>query len=1272
MPQAAAFVVYKVGAVIGTKLAIAIADAAIKIAFLAAVDAMLRPDQRIKQNPRYDVTTRSGTEPVRIVYGEDLVSGPVGFNNVTGNENQFLHFTIPLAGHEVHEMSDIWLDDRVITTSQWPWAGDGSNGEVNNTSLLYGKNTPGAAFGLKYGTVNQTANGSLVADFSEWTNNHRGREIAWVWCKFILGDKTTKIWEGGPPQNIRVKIKGKKVYDPRKDSINGGSGTHRLADSTTWEWSDNPILCTVDYIRDADLGMGLSDDLFDWAEVIAEANYCDALVNVPDGTEKRYTCNGTLLTTVEHRDNIRSLLSSFNGRFTFMQGKLHITAARYILPTKTIDETWLAGDVAAQSGPAKSDRFNTIKAIYTDAANFYKRTETAELSGTTYINRDGGEILNRELLLEFTKSNTMAQRITLYQLQQTDDQLTVTLKCNYKALQLGMHEFVNLNISQWGWTNKLFRVVGWKFADLGTENQGIELALKEETATNYNDPDAGDYVTYTPSGVIVFPGKDIPAPSNPSATGVIGGNIIRWTKPAQDDGWTGIRVYGSTANDFGTATEIAEVGKSSYVYHEFSDEATWYYWIVAYRGGYESTRVPNTTTTSTTATGLKGTAGASAGTDLYNEAQVLLFNKDIANDRFLASHVGSLNFNAYMGIQLGNLERPAGWYRSGGAGAISYVNPEIRDRAIFPAGQSVSSVAIPYNGFDHFNIILLAQSSSGTASVTIRVFEYDTELLPSGKSVIGEATNAEPEVQAATRTITRNTWNVSDANMQLAHGNNYRPTSTCKWFSIAIESNVDLWVDWYVCYSKADFTSDNNNWSDVFDDDGFRPDDNATFNNGNLADLDTVGPDEVDSDALDQEIILATLFEMHTVGKDSFTDTTAGIWLGYHAGAYKINIGDANHFFKWDGVDLDISGINISNGGGGYQESIGIGSGALAVEGNTGQNVAIGTNTLNDLTTGVNNVAIGYVALDQITTGQGNVAIGTGAGGSITGAAGTNTFIGVFAGLNLGTSSSGNVCIGYNTGPTISSTQSNKLYIHNNLTSLPLILGDFSSRDLDFHGDVHIDDVASGSSGTLTVDGTAFIAERLEHIGDSNTYLRFTADTVDLYAGGIQVFQGTVLGAGTNRTWLPITDNTYDLGTSSFRWDDIYATNNVIQTSDKRRKTNITNIDPKIAVKIVKLLRFVNYMWKSYKQKSSDKDLDGKLRTFSRTHWGIIAQEFEDVLEEVGLTPANVAAFIYDAEADVYGMRYGELIPLLGSALQDVLDRLERIEEHLGLGTKVD
>jgi len=47
---------------------------------------------------------------------------------------------------------------------------------------------------------------------------------------------------------------------------------------------------------------------------------------------------------------------------------------------------------------------------------------------------------------------------------------------------------------------------------------------------------------------------------------------------------------------------------------------------------------------------------------------------------------------------------------------------------------------------------------------------------------------------------------------------------------------------------------------------------------------------------------------IRTLGKDNYASATAGFWLGYDTDKYKLNIGDASEYLKWDGVNLSIKG----------------------------------------------------------------------------------------------------------------------------------------------------------------------------------------------------------------------------------------------------------------------------------------------------------------------------------------------------------------------------
>jgi Chaperone of endosialidase len=109
----------------------------------------------------------------------------------------------------------------------------------------------------------------------------------------------------------------------------------------------------------------------------------------------------------------------------------------------------------------------------------------------------------------------------------------------------------------------------------------------------------------------------------------------------------------------------------------------------------------------------------------------------------------------------------------------------------------------------------------------------------------------------------------------------------------------------------------------------------------------------------------------------------------------------------------------------------------------------------------------------------------------------------------------------------------------------------------------------------------------------------------------------------------PTVDNAADLGTSSLRYKDIYASNSVIQTSDLRLKKNIKQLP--YGLQEVLQLRPVTFEWKNSKDESI------KL--------GLIAQEIQTLIPEV----VNVG----DDELKMLGVKYADLIPVLIKAIQE-------------------
>lgn len=79
-------------------------------------------------------------------------------------------------------------------------------------------------------------------------------------------------------------IEGRKLYDPRLDSTNGGAGSHRLATPSTWAYSTNPSLALADWLYSSTYG---ANDPPLWSSVITAANANDALVGSPSETHRR-------------------------------------------------------------------------------------------------------------------------------------------------------------------------------------------------------------------------------------------------------------------------------------------------------------------------------------------------------------------------------------------------------------------------------------------------------------------------------------------------------------------------------------------------------------------------------------------------------------------------------------------------------------------------------------------------------------------------------------------------------------------------------------------------------------------------------------------------------------------------------------------------------------------------------------------------------------------------------------------------------------------------
>ena len=169
--------------------------------------------------------------------------------------------------------------------------------------------------------------------------------------------------------------------------------------------------------------------------------------------------------------------------------------------------------------------------------------------------------------------------------------------------------------------------------------------------------------------------------------------------------------------------------------------------------------------------------------------------------------------------------------------------------------------------------------------------------------------------------------------------------------------------------------------------------------------------------------------------------------------------------------------------------------------------------------------------------------------------------------------------------------------------------------------------------------------------------------------GGIGTFSSTTFiygtGGGVTDTGLTFAngqivpcngsgvgqDDVFDLGTGSNRFDDVFATNGTINTSDGNEKQDIeelTEAEQRVAVAAKGLLR--KFRWKSRVEEKGDD---------ARIHFGIIAQDLQAAFEAEGLDAGRYAMFTNSIWTDEetgeersrMGVRYNQLLAFIIAAI---------------------
>jgi len=437
------------------------------------------------------VNQDSNNASIPIVYGERKIGISRVFVESSGSDNANLYIAGILCeggGSGIQSVEEIYIDDKLVT-----WSGaltDGTLRTVNSSDANFFK---GGASLISvqafYGLDNQSAS-SILDETTNWTSDHKLSGVAYVAFKFSWNQDAFSSLP-----DIKVIVKGKKIYDPRLDSTKGGSGSHRQDDPTTWAYSDNSSLVLLDYLRNVRYGKGLPNDAFEtnYDSFKTSANDCDTLVTPYSGGSdiKIFRTNAVLDTSQKVIDNVKDLLAPMRALFTYTQGKYRLIVEGIGSSVLSLNSNNIIGGIKIY-GEKKNTKYNRVIGTFVNPAKDWQEDTIsfppADDSGlpladqyATLLAEDNNTPLDGNFEFRNITNPYQAEELCEIILRRSRNALGVEVLCTSEALNLSIGDIVDLTYSTGGISAKPFRVMNIAINSDST----VELELTEHQDSFY-------------------------------------------------------------------------------------------------------------------------------------------------------------------------------------------------------------------------------------------------------------------------------------------------------------------------------------------------------------------------------------------------------------------------------------------------------------------------------------------------------------------------------------------------------------------------------------------------------------------------------------------------------------------------------------------------------------------------------------------------------------------------------------------------------------------
>jgi len=261
-----------------------------------------------------------------------------------------------------------------------------------------------------------------------------------------------------------------------------------------------------DYITNTQYGGAVDPAFVDISSVAALNAYADEVITyTPSGggsaTQARYRMNGVIdagQTVLSNLDKIMTCSDSWMA-YNAAKGQWSIVINKAETASYAFDDDNIIGEVRV-SATDITQSINQVEAKFPDkgARDQPNFVNIATPSGLLYPNEPVNKYsVTYDLCNDSVQAQYLANRI----LEQAREDLIVSFSTTYYGIQVDAGAVVSVTNSDYGWSNKLFRVVKVNEASLPDGSLGAKLELSEYSAAVYDDFDITQYVSVPNSDI---------------------------------------------------------------------------------------------------------------------------------------------------------------------------------------------------------------------------------------------------------------------------------------------------------------------------------------------------------------------------------------------------------------------------------------------------------------------------------------------------------------------------------------------------------------------------------------------------------------------------------------------------------------------------------------------------------------------------------------------------------------------------------------------------